>query len=120
MTVRRKELGRFGEETAVEYLSSIGYTVLCRNYRCRNAEIDIIAQDGDTTVFVEVKTFAYENLLENPVVNVTRAKQKRIILAAKHYLATLHGEDIKCRFDVIGIMPERAERVEHLQGAFVD
>lgn len=103
MTEARQNLGKSGENLAALELESRGYAVLERRYRTAHGEIDIIARDGDTMVFVEVRRKSsgeYGTAAES----VTRAKQRRVINMAVAYLA-LHGLYDRCpvRFDVVGI-----------------
>lgn len=104
------------EEQAAKYLKKKGYRILERNYRTRTAEVDIIALDGDTVVFVEVKARA-SDLFGTPMEAVGVKKRAKIAQAAIHYLAT-KGKDRReapARFDVIAIGPEG---LEHLPAAF--
>ena len=121
-----KELGIFGEEHAALYLKDLGYQIIARNYRSRYGEIDIIAADSEFTVFVEVKTRKYG--VDNPIEpraasSVTPEKQRRIIKAAKTYLA-YNPTDKKVRFDVIEVYYDtegakrRVREINHLEGAF--
>ena len=93
-------LGRWGEKLAAGYLHLKGYRLLAAGYRCRMGEIDLIAQKGRELAFVEVKLRRNANFAE-PREQVTAAKQRRILLAARHFLAQHpeYGEHY-CRFDV--------------------
>ena len=93
-------LGRWGEKQAAGYLHQKGYRLLAAGYRCRMGEIDLIAQKGRELAFVEVKLRRNANFAE-PREPVTAAKQRRILLAARHFLAQHpeYGEHY-CRFDV--------------------
>ena len=103
------------EMHAAQYLANQGYTILDINYQCHIGEIDIIAQDGDTLVFVEVK-YRKDVSAGCPEEAVTFAKQKKISKVALYYLATeLHRTDIDSRFDVIAI---QGEDVRHYENAF--
>ncbi|ACD89124.1 MAG: YraN family protein [Chlorobium limicola] len=117
-------LGRQGELLAAEYLAGKGYRIIVRNYRHRRNEIDIIAFDGRTLCFIEVKT---RGSLEkgHPVESVTPQKQKEIIKAARSYLLTLENREPDCRFDVIAILADamdndriRSFTIEHFIDAF--
>ena len=118
MSFEGKELGRRGEELAEAYLLKKGYQILRRNYETKRGEIDIIAQDHETTVFVEVKTFQ-DNSWEgvSPAVNVTAAKQKQVVQTARHYLAEI-GHEPYCRFDVVAVVTDPELVIEHFEGAF--
>ena len=106
-------LGRIGETEAAEYLESLGYKILERNYKNKIGEIDIIARDGDTLVFVEVKTrssngFGYGREA------VDFKKQNKIRMTATVYLKYKRLLDSKVRFDVIEIN----QKLEHYKNAF--
>lgn len=92
-------LGKFAENRAEKLLKDAGLTILCRNYRCRQGEIDLIAQDGDALVFVEVRSRSRQDY-GSAAESITPAKQRRIVAAARHYLATLPRMPI-CRFDAV-------------------
>lgn len=99
-----RETGSRFEELAAGYLVTLGYVILERNYRSKAGEIDIIAREGETLVFIEVK---YRVNLEkgDPAEAVNGPKQRRIRNAARVYLCYHHlGEDIPCRFDVVAIL----------------
>lgn len=113
----RRATGILGEELAAQALRSKGYTILQRNYRGNRGEVDIVARDGATTVFVEVKTWAHL-----PTIELGRAidvkKQARIAAAATHYLAmNAESTDGPIRFDVVLVRPTTGS-MEHIAGAF--
>jgi putative endonuclease len=86
MTKYKKEIGAWGEEIAANWLAERGYQIAARNVRTPYGEIDIVAQQGDVTVFVEVKTLtSSENFF--PETNITPAKQKHMLNSAQHYAA---------------------------------
>lgn len=93
-------LGRWGEKQAAGYLHQKGYRLSAAGYRCRMGEIDLIAQKGRELAFVEVKLRRNARFAE-PREQVTAAKQRRILLAARNFLAQHpeYGEHY-CRFDV--------------------
>jgi len=96
-------LGRTGEEAAARFLETLGYNILEQNYRTRHFEIDIIARDGDTLCFVEVKTRS--NLKKGlPREAVIPAKQKKIILGASFYLKSNKIANQRVRFDVVEVV----------------
>src|ERR1051326_9150082 len=117
MTFQRKATGSAGEDVAVAYLERKGYVILDRNWATRLGELDIVAQDGGTLVFVEVKTFRPGGWSEGPLVNLTPAKQKQVVRAAKVYLARL-GWNPYVRFDVVTVQPDAKKPVQHFEGAF--
>ncbi|MCB6365479.1 YraN family protein [Intestinibacillus massiliensis] len=94
----RGETGRRGEEAAAAYLGRRGYTVLARNFRVREGEIDLVAQRDGVLAFVEVKTRADSRFAEAREF-VTPQKQRRLLLAATQYLAA-HPCALQPRFDV--------------------
>lgn len=87
---------------AAQTLEQQGYTILTRNYRTPEGEIDLIAKHDDTLVFVEVKVRRSE-IFGPPQEAVDAAKQRHLILAAQHYLHQQGLDDIKIRFDVVAI-----------------
>ena len=92
--------GQRAENQAARFLEQRGLVIVTRNYRCRGGEIDLICRDGKTQVFVEVR------LRRNPhfggaAASITPAKQRRIVLAAQHYLTTQGKSDCDCRIDCI-------------------
>ncbi|MDX1383688.1 MAG: YraN family protein [Thermoanaerobaculia bacterium] len=107
MTARRADTrsrGRAGEDEAVRHLESLGYRVLARNQVTRAGEIDIVAAEGDTLCFVEVK--ARRSSRHGPAVAaVGPAKQRRLARAAALYLAALgpSAGRVEVRFDVLGL-----------------
>lgn len=122
----RRVTGNFGEGEAAKLLKKRGYKILAKNRVEGDGEIDIIAADSEFTVFVEVKTRKYG--VDNPVEpraasSVTPEKQRRIIKAAKTYLA-YNPTDKKVRFDVIEVYYDtegakrRVREINHLEGAF--
>lgn len=100
--MRRLQRGKEGEELAAQYLQAAGYRIVERNFRCRLGEIDIIARDGDTLVFVEVKMKTKESY-GDPEAAVDRAKQKKISLVSLHYLQTNNIPDQPARYDVVAV-----------------
>ena len=122
MTLERQELGKSGENLAVDELMAQGYAVIARRYRTRHGEIDIIARDGETLVFVEVRRKSGEGC-GAAAESVTRDKQRRVIRMAIDYLARNDLYD-KCavRFDVVAIddQPDGSSRLTLIKDAFVD
>lgn len=98
----RQALGILGENLACAELERRGYVVLARRYRTRLGEIDIIARDGDTTVFVEVKARDGERFGRGAEA-VTAWKQRRITAMAVDYAARHALHDRPCRFDVVAV-----------------
>jgi len=103
IVLTRYQKGRDSEEVAARYLEKQGLKILDRNFRCPLGEIDLIARDGGTIVFVEVKS-RYGKGYGLPQESVTRAKQKRLTLLAQWYLKSQKGDTRRARFDVLGIV----------------
>jgi putative endonuclease len=102
MSIKRQQLGRQGETLACQELERLGYAVLARGYRTRAGEIDIIASDAGTVVFVEVKT-RLDLSFGDPVDAVTPQKQQRVVAMATDYVARHNLDDTPCRFDVVTV-----------------
>lgn len=117
MSFARKATGTWGEDCAAEHLHALGYEVLERNVRFDLGELDIIAQDADTLVFVEVKAFERMTEGSDPAENVHRRKQRQIGRLAQLYLARFPREP-KCRFDVVTVVREPKLKLVHYPGAF--
>jgi len=106
--------GNEGEDIACQYLEQKGYCIIARNYRRPCGEIDIIAADKKTLVFVEVKKRA-SNAFGGPIAAVTRAKQHKIVLTAQYYLKENAPKFDNIRFDVVCLLPGN---IEHIEQAF--
>lgn len=117
---KRQELGRAGELAANKHLKRCGYRILAKNYTCAAGEIDIICREGTCIVFVEVKTLA-DDAASDPESRIGTAKQKKLLRAARYWLATQGEPDCAYRFDAIGIImpPGESPRIRHIQDAFV-
>lgn len=107
--------GEPAENLAVAFLERAGLRILERNYRCKMGEIDLIARNGETTIFVEVRARTSE-AFGGPAESITAAKRTRLIRAARHYLAR-HQLDQACRFDVV-LIRGAEQRIEWIPGAF--
>jgi putative endonuclease len=105
-----KEIGAAGEERAARHLAAQGLRVLARNFRVKGGEIDLVCRDGATTVFVEVRRRARADF-GGAAYSITSTKQRRLVLAARHWLAR-HGED-DCRFDCVLIDGDKLEWVKN-------
>ena len=104
--------GREAEDKAAHYLERHGLRVIERNFRVRGGEIDLICRDGKALVFVEVRQRSRSDF-GGAGASITASKQRRIILAAQHYLAG--KPDCDCRFDCVLL---DGERLEWLRDAF--
>ena len=102
MSRHRVALGEIGENLACGELERRGYSVLARRYRRRGGELDIIARNGVTTVFVEVKARSSSTFGE-PVEAVGALKQRRIVQLAREYVVRHRLTESPCRFDVVSI-----------------
>lgn len=105
--------GLEAEQQAAAYLVAQGLRLVDRNWRCKGGEIDLVMRDGATLAFVEVRSRAGMGF-GGAAASITRGKQARVILAARHYLMT-KGLDAPCRFDVVLVQDGR---LEWLKGAF--
>ncbi len=117
MSFLGKLLGRSGEDRAAKHLAKLGYRVLERNYRTKQGEIDLIALDGDTVVFVEVKTRT-SDAYGAPELAVDLRKQGRMVKAALGYLKQKKLHQMASRFDVVAITEAGDGRVEVIRNAF--
>ncbi len=115
----RISLGKSGEECACRELARRGYAILARGYRTRFGEIDIIARDGPTIVFVEVKARTSDRY-GGGAAAVTLHKQAKVTAMAEDYLARHRLRDAPCRFDVVAIGFEKdgTLKVEVYRNAF--
>jgi putative endonuclease len=104
--------GDAGEARAADYLVGRGLKLIERNFRVKGGEIDLICRDGATTVFVEVRRRKNADY-GGAAASITTAKQRRLILAARHWLLR-HGE-VPCRFDAVLI---DGDHLEWLRAAF--
>jgi putative endonuclease len=107
--------GAEAEAMAAAFLQTHGLTVLERNYRCRLGEIDLVAREGSTTVFVEVRQ-RKSSAFGGAAASITSAKRQRLLRAARHYLARLRSIP-ECRFDALLIEGE-PPRIEWVKNAF--
>ena len=117
-SISRIQTGKRGEDIAVAYLKNRGYRIIERNYKCLFGEIDIVAKDRDTVVFVEVKSRKSEKF-GDPQGAVGREKQKKISRISLKYLDEKHLYPCDARFDVVAIkMLPAGSIVELIQNAF--
>ena len=107
-------MGRAGEKRAADFLKKKGYKILETNYKTHIGEIDLIVQDGDTTVFVEVKTRINDEYgAPSQAVNIK--KQEKYYKVATEYLVRAKKMDSPCRFDVVEI---ENGQINHIFNAF--
>ncbi|RVW09867.1 YraN family protein [Prescottella agglutinans] len=116
---RNLALGAMGEDLAAECLTASGMRILDRNWRCRHGELDLVAVDGDTVVFVEVKTRSGLGF-GSPAEAVTYAKQRRIRMLAQRWLSASERHWPHVRFDVVAVLVDRRREPEvtHLTAVF--
>lgn len=116
---RRQDIGKSGEDQAVEFLEGKGYTILDRNYRFMRGEIDIIALDDPFVVFVEVKKRS-SDLFGRPEEHIRPAQKKKLHEVASFWLHERRMEGIPARFDVIAVLekPGSESMLMHYKFAF--
>jgi len=113
-----KRRGDLGEDAAARYLETLGFCVLERNWRFRQWELDLICRDGDTIVFVEVKTRG-AGAMGTPADALDRKKQARLVKAASQYLSRNDLWDEPCRFDLAAVIDTGTSMdVDHIENAF--
>ncbi|MEK7357670.1 MAG: YraN family protein [Bdellovibrionota bacterium] len=117
---REKPLGQRGEDLAARYLRRNGYTILDRNVKLGRYELDIIARDGDTIAFVEVKTRLPSDIA-TPEDSITTKKRKHLTGAARIYMQRNPAPDTYYRFDVVAITipPTGKPEIKLYKNAFV-
>ena len=122
MPTSRTMLGDWGEDAVGKYLERQGYQILDRKYRCRWGEIDLVARDGESLVFIEVRT-RRSKLFGTPQESVTEAKAGRLVATCEDYLEKRVDENSRgqteWRIDLVSVHPARgrAPRIEHLRHA---
>jgi len=109
--------GKIGEDLAASFMEKRGMEIICRNFRSKDGEVDIIALDGETIVFAEVKAWSvYE--LEDLKYSLNVKKQDKIIKTAKYFLSINRKySNMAIRFDVIFV---RNNSITHLASAFTE
>ncbi|RJX17593.1 MAG: YraN family protein [Ammonifex sp.] len=121
MEGNRKQLGALAEKLAADHLQRKGYKILVRNYRCRYGEIDVIALDGRTLVFVEVRAKGSTGF-GTPQESITHQKRLKVREVARHYLTNEVQKGSFCRFDVVAVQFEaggrKVKELEHIENAF--
>lgn len=103
MALTSAEIGRVAENMAEEYLKGKGYDILFRNYKKPWGEIDIIAKKAEVIVFVEVKANKNEYANFQPEIRANEEKMRKVVRAARTYLAQYKLEDVEWRLDVVSI-----------------
>ena len=114
---QHNELGKIGEELAVQFISKKGYTILERNWRFDKAEIDIIAQKEKIIRIIEVKT-RNSSFFGDPQEFVSAAKIKLLVKAANEYIIS-NDLDLEVQFDIIAVLKNKnTTQIEHFENAF--
>jgi len=113
----RARRGAAGEAFAARYLEARAHRIIERNFRCRGGEIDLIADDGDSIIFVEVRVRGSEKF-GGARASIDYRKRQRIIHAARYYLAGKHTRP--CRFDVVVMAGANGKDIEWIRNAFDD
>jgi putative endonuclease len=115
--VSKTGAGRDGEARAAAYLEQQGLRIIARNVRSPAGEVDLVAQDGETIVFVEVKAWSAYTI-DNLAYGIDLKKQRRIIETAKYFLSVNRKYNgMAVRFDVVFISPDS---ITHLASAFME
>lgn len=107
--------GRAAEALAERLLTGAGLAIIARNFRCRLGEIDLIAREGDTFVFCEVRLRS-DNAFGGAAESITRKKQARIAAAARYFLSA--RPESSCRFDVLLLQTLDVTRIRWIRNAF--
>lgn len=119
--MRTTSSGRKGEQLAASYLKRKGYAIIANNYRRAHGEVDIIAKDGETLVFVEVKS-RKNRAFGNPIDAVNPVKQKRLQFMARQYMAERELCHVNVRFDIVEILwgdtAKQTVKIHHVKNAF--
>ncbi|CAM1351666.1 YraN family protein [Tenacibaculum crassostreae] len=115
---QHNELGKKGEELAIDYLLNNGYSIVEKNYRFKKAEVDIIAKKGGVLIAVEVKTRS-SIYYGNPQEFVNPKKIQLLVLAIDNYVNE-NDLDVEIRFDIIAVIKEQNSfKIEHIEDAFL-
>jgi len=116
----KTRLGTSGEQLAASYLVGQGMRILARNFRTRYGEVDLVASDADTVVFVEVKTRRSQSF-GTPEESVTERKRRRLALAAHQYLQEQGLSDCSWRVDIVSVLLRAGQpEIRHLPAVSVD
>jgi putative endonuclease len=119
MMSKRQDVGARGEKLAADLLKKRGYKIIQKNFRCREGEIDIIAQKGECLVFVEVRT-KKNTAFGTPEESVTLSKREKLISLANAYLQAYDKPPQSWRIDVVAVeltRDNRVSRLEHIENA---
>lgn len=117
----RRQLGQLGEEAAGRYLAGRGCRILARNWRCASGELDLIVLDGETLVFVEVRTRRDSLRMGTPEESVDLRKRRQIMATASVYIHLTGQHHRQARFDVVAVQTAddgAVTRLDHFPDAF--
>jgi putative endonuclease len=118
LTKERLELGDWGEELALKKIKGLGYKKIVRNYRCPLGEVDLIARDGDTLVFLEIKTRRGKSLAYAKEA-VNAKKRRQLSKVALAYMKSNDCYGVKARFDVVAVSLQGDNpQIEVIKNAF--
>lgn len=117
----RKAVGQAAEDAAFDYLQTLGYVPIVRNWRCRSGEIDLILRDGKTLVFAEVRSRTSPERYGTAIEALTPRKCRQVRDTAAVYLRMKRAEDVPIRFDVVAVTfrtDGSVDELKHIPGAF--
>ena len=116
----RRDLGQAGERLAEQFLHQHGLKTVVRRFSTPVGELDLVMRDGDTVVFVEVKTRRDRDLAD-PQDAVNLPKQRRMTRAARWFIQHQRWDDKPCRFDIVAVLlpPDGQPEIEHFPNAFL-
>jgi putative endonuclease len=114
VTLGRRARGAQAEDDAIKVLRKAGYRVVDRNFRCRIGELDVVALDGDTLVFIEVRS-RRDVSFGGGIAAISGAKMKQVARVAAAYVAIRRPVFTTCRFDVVAVT---GDEITHIRDAF--
>ena len=118
MTKERLQLGKFGEDLALKKIKRLGYKQITRNYRCHLGEVDLVAKDRDTLVFIEIKTRKTKSIGYAKEA-VDARKRRQLSKVALAYMKANSCLETKARFDVVAISLDGGNpKIEIVKNAF--
>ncbi|SIO18143.1 YraN family protein [Halodesulfovibrio marinisediminis] len=118
MVAHHLTTGTAGEDAATEHLVAHGYSIISRNWRAKQLELDIVCTKGDVVIFAEVKTRSCSGM-GTALTALTTPKIKKLCKAAQLYISQNNLWDTPCRFDLLAVTKTGTEyQVEHIQDAF--
>lgn len=111
--MERRRLGNYGELIARQLLEDRGYRILHHRYYTRYGELDLVAREGNTLVFIEVKT-RIDQTFGSGLAAITKKKRAHLIRTALCYLQQHHNQDLPCRFDIIALnLDQRGQLLDY-------